>query len=69
MPVLVVAGEVDVNTPPSAAAHLAALFTDAELVVQADAGHFPWQDDPDRFVAIAGAFLAAGSITSRRRGP
>ncbi|WP_084960559.1 alpha/beta fold hydrolase [Thermoactinospora rubra] len=56
-PVLLLAGEVDLNTPPSAAAGFAALFPDAEFVVQPGAGHFPWLDDADRFVATTARFL------------
>ncbi|MFG2626673.1 alpha/beta fold hydrolase [Streptomyces sp. NPDC048473] len=33
------------------------LFPNAELVIQSGAGHFPWLDDPDRFVTTTGAFL------------
>jgi len=36
---------------------LPALFPRAELVVQPGAGHFPWLDDPDRFVRAVMAFL------------
>ncbi|MFI7108395.1 alpha/beta fold hydrolase [Nonomuraea sp. NPDC050227] len=56
-PVLLLAGEVDLNSPPAAVAELAALFPRAELVVQAGAGHFPWLDDAGRFVATTSAFL------------
>ncbi|MFI6176805.1 alpha/beta fold hydrolase [Nonomuraea sp. NPDC051191] len=56
-PVQVVAGEVDLNSPPVAVTELAGLFPHAELVVQARAGHFPWLDDADRFVATTSAFL------------
>ncbi|WP_189148544.1 alpha/beta fold hydrolase [Streptomyces lacrimifluminis] len=56
-PVLVLAGEVDLNSPPPAMAELPGLFPHAELVVQPGAGHFPWLDDADRFVATAEAFL------------
>jgi len=59
-PVLLLAGEVDLNTPPAVVAELAGLFPDAELVVQPGAGHFPWRDDADRFVATTAAFLGAG---------
>ncbi|MER5379383.1 alpha/beta hydrolase [Streptomyces sp. NPDC002688] len=55
--VLVLAGEVDLNSPPPAMAALADLFPHAELVVQPGAGHFPWLDDADRFVATTAAFL------------
>lgn len=52
VPVLVLAGAVDVGNPPDAMAEVAALFPRGELAVQAGAGHFPWVDDPDAFVAI-----------------
>ncbi|MEY2244198.1 alpha/beta fold hydrolase [Streptomyces sp. BF23-18] len=57
-PVLVLAGEVDLNSPPPAMTGVAAVFPRAELVVQDGAGHFPWLDDPARFAATAEAFLA-----------
>ena len=50
-PVLLVAGEYDLNSPPAAVAQYAALFPDATLVVQPGAGHQPWLDDPTRFTA------------------
>jgi len=56
-PVLLLAGEVDLGAPPRAMAEFAALFPNAELVVQAGAGHYPWLDDADRFVATTAAFL------------
>jgi pimeloyl-ACP methyl ester carboxylesterase len=56
-PVLVLAGEVDLNSPPGPVAELAALFPDARAVVQAGAGHFPWLDDGARFVAAVEDFL------------
>jgi proline iminopeptidase len=56
-PVLLLAGEVDLNSPPSAMAEFAELFPQAKLVIQAGAGHFPWLDDADRFVATTAAFL------------
>jgi pimeloyl-ACP methyl ester carboxylesterase len=56
-PVLVLAGEVDLNSPPRAMAEYAELFTHARLVIQPGAGHFPWLDDPDQFVATTAAFL------------
>ncbi|WP_137991842.1 alpha/beta fold hydrolase [Streptomyces vilmorinianum] len=56
-PVLLLAGEFDLNTPPEAAAEFAGLFPDASFVVQPGAGHYPWVDDPDGFVATAAAFL------------
>ncbi|RSM51283.1 alpha/beta hydrolase [Actinoplanes sp. ATCC 53533] len=56
-PVLLLAGEFDLNSPPPAVAEYAALFPDATLVVQPEAGHQPWLDDPDRFVATVATFL------------
>lgn len=56
-PVLLLAGEVDLNSPPAAVAEFAGLFPDARFVVQPGAGHYPWLDDADLFVASAAAFL------------
>lgn len=56
-PVLLLAGEVDLNSIPSVVAELAELFPNAELVVAPGAGHFPWLDDADRFVATTATFL------------
>ncbi|MFI9155297.1 alpha/beta fold hydrolase [Streptomyces sp. NPDC053367] len=56
-PVLVVAGELDLNSPPGPVAELTALFPDARLVVQPGAGHFPWLDDGPRFVTAVEDFL------------
>ncbi|MFG1694927.1 alpha/beta fold hydrolase [Nonomuraea sp. NPDC049309] len=58
-PALVVAGEADINTPPVAAARLAALLPGAEQAVLPAAGHFPWRDDPSRFVETIETFLKA----------
>lgn len=57
-PVLLVAGQVDLAAPPPVMAEVAALFPHAELAVQQGAGHFPWLDDPERFVAVVAGFLA-----------
>jgi pimeloyl-ACP methyl ester carboxylesterase len=56
-PVLLLAGEVDLNSPPRAMPEFAGLLPNARLVIQPGAGHFPWLDDPDRFVATTAAFL------------
>jgi pimeloyl-ACP methyl ester carboxylesterase len=56
-PVLLLAGEVDLNSIPGVVAEFAGLFPAAELVVQPGAGHYPWLDDADRFVATTAAFL------------
>jgi proline iminopeptidase len=56
-PVLLLAGETDLNTIPSVVAEYAELFPNAELVVQPQAGHYLWLDDADQFVATTAAFL------------
>ncbi|MET9375285.1 alpha/beta hydrolase [Streptomyces sp. NPDC002992] len=56
-PVLLLAGEFDLNSPPASTAEFAGLFPDASLVVQSGAGHYPWIDDPDRFAATMATFL------------
>jgi proline iminopeptidase len=56
-PVLLVAGQVDLNTIPTVVAEFAELFPNAKFVVQPQAGHFPWLDDADRFVATTATFL------------
>jgi proline iminopeptidase len=56
-PVLLLVGEFDLNSPPQSAAEFAGLFSDATLVMQPGAGHYPWLDDADRFVATTAAFL------------
>ncbi|MGW7087333.1 alpha/beta fold hydrolase [Streptomyces sp. NPDC054871] len=57
MPVLLLTGEFDMNSPPQAVAEFAALFHDATFVVQSASGHYPWLDDAERFVATTAAFL------------
>lgn len=56
-PVLLLAGEVDLNSIPGVVSELAALFPNAEFVVQPGAGHFPWLDDPAWFAATTATFL------------
>lgn len=57
VPVLLLAGQVDLNTPPPAATAYAELFPRAELVVLPGVGHWPWLDDTAAFVAAVTAFL------------
>ena len=56
-PVLLLAGEFDLNSPPQSTAEFAGLFPDATFVTQQGAGHYPWLDDADRFVATTAKFL------------
>ncbi|MGA5323355.1 alpha/beta fold hydrolase [Streptomyces seoulensis] len=58
VPVLLLTGEFDLNSPPETVAAFADLFPDARLTVQPGAGHYPWLDDPERFTAVAADFLA-----------
>jgi proline iminopeptidase len=56
-PVLLLAAELDVNSPPQSAAEFAELFPAAALVVQPGASHSPWLDDAETFAATVAAFL------------
>lgn len=56
-PVLLLAGETDLNSIPSVVAEYAGLFPNAEFAVQPGAGHFPWADDAEALVATTAAFL------------
>lgn len=56
-PVLLVAGEFDLNSVPSVVAEFSAVFPNAEAVVQPGAGHFPWHEDAEQFVKRITAFL------------
>ncbi|MFF8730951.1 alpha/beta fold hydrolase [Streptomyces sp. NPDC015171] len=56
-PVLVHAGEVDGGPRPALARRTAAAFPHAECTVQPGAAHYPWLDDPERFVRGTLAFL------------
>ena len=58
VPVVVLAGGYDTGNPPRVMAEVAALFSHAELVVQDGAGHFPWVDDPERFVGLVAPFVS-----------
>ncbi|MDQ1649197.1 MAG: hypothetical protein QOG60_1254 [Frankiaceae bacterium] len=56
---LVLAGGLDVITPPPGGEQLAATLPNAVLVVLDGVGHFPWVDGPDAFVAAVDGFLSA----------
>jgi proline iminopeptidase len=58
-PVLLLAGGVDLQWPAAVVAELAKLFPAARLVVQPNAGHYPWLDDAEWFVATVTGFLDA----------
>jgi proline iminopeptidase len=56
-PVLAVGGEQDGLTGVAAVHAVAACFPRGSAVVVPGAGHFPWVDEPDAFVAAVGPFL------------
>lgn len=56
-PVLLLAGQVDVNSPPSVVAEFAAVFPNATLITLPGGGHFPWLDAPTWFTETIASFL------------
>ncbi|MFI2760437.1 alpha/beta fold hydrolase [Streptomyces echinatus] len=56
-PVLVYGGEVDGNVHPALVRRTAEAFPRAEAAVQPGAAHYPWLDDPERFLSGMLAFL------------
>ena len=56
-PVLLYAGEWDALVTPAAVQEAAEVFTDATVMVQPEAAHFPWVDDPAAFTAAITEFL------------
>jgi proline iminopeptidase len=61
-PTLVIVGEQDWLTPPSASRALAACLPNSELVVIPDAGHFAFVEQPDRFNSAVRQFAAAPAV-------
>jgi pimeloyl-ACP methyl ester carboxylesterase len=57
VPVLLYAGELDPFVTAGAVGAGAAEFSDAVVVVQPEAGHYPWIDDPAAFTATLAGFL------------
>lgn len=56
-PVLVVGGERDALTGVASVHAVAGAFPRAQAVVLPRAGHFPWVDEPEAFLAAVGDFL------------
>lgn len=56
--VLVLVGGRDLGPTEPAAMELAAAFRRATVVVQPDAGHYPWLDDPAAFTATLAEFFS-----------
>lgn len=57
-PVLVVGGERDALTGVEAVHRVAASFPNAVATVVPRAGHFPWVDEPEAFLAAVGPFVS-----------
>jgi pimeloyl-ACP methyl ester carboxylesterase len=57
VPALVIAGADDRITPPRASEAIAAAIPDAELVVIERAGHFPYAEQPEAYLAPLGSVL------------
>lgn len=57
-PVLLYAGDQDPLVTPAMTSEAAASFANATVVVQPDAGHLPWIDDPVAFATALAAFLS-----------
>jgi pimeloyl-ACP methyl ester carboxylesterase len=57
-PVLLYAGELDPMVTPAVVRAAAPVFSDATVVVQPGASHFPWVDGPAAFAAAVGSFLS-----------
>jgi proline iminopeptidase len=56
-PTLVIVGERDWRTPPSASRTIAAGIPGAELLVLPDVGHFPYAEASEAFATAVGQFL------------
>ncbi|MGA2010379.1 MAG: alpha/beta fold hydrolase [Solirubrobacteraceae bacterium] len=60
-PTLLTVGSEDDVLPPRHARELAALIPDARLAVFEGCGHHPFEEEPDRFNALAAEFFARAS--------
>lgn len=58
-PVLLLGGDVDPAPTPRLLREYVNWFPNGRLVIQPEAGHSPWIDDPHVFVATVAGFLAA----------
>ena len=56
-PVLLVAGEYDIQLPPARAAEFATLFPHADTTLTPAAGHFAWKDAPEQLGPTITSFL------------
>jgi len=63
-PVLIYAGELDFSPTPEVAVDAARLFPHAEVVVQPEAAHSPWLDDPAWFTSAINMFLGSSPASA-----
>jgi proline iminopeptidase len=59
-PVLLLGGELDPAPTPRLLREYVNWFPNGRLVIQPEAGHSPWTDDPEIFVTTVAGFLDAG---------
>lgn len=59
-PVLIIAGADDTMTGLRPVVALAEVFADGRAVVLPECGHYPWVEQPERFLAEVGAFFCLG---------
>ena len=69
MPVLLIWGDQDTETPIDDGRLMEQLIPDAGLVVFEGAGHFAYLEQPDRFCRIVDVFLRDDTARSRRMNP
>ena len=71
MPTLIVWGDRDPMIPAAHGVAAHALIPHSRLELFPDAGHYPFDEDPERFAAVLGDFVASTeppSTTRRRSG-
>jgi proline iminopeptidase len=61
-PVLLLVGRHDVFCSPPQSERIARRVPEAELVVFEESGHFPWLEEPDRFLAVVRGWLDRAAV-------
>ena len=65
VPTLVLVGRHDVLASPPQARRIASRIAGSQLVELSDSGHFPWLDQPERFLTVVTEWLAELDATER----